>query len=131
MLSFVLTDVAVPRAELQRMLAAAADASFNCMTIDADQSASDSLVLFSSGRVELPAPAAERDEARAPRRGGVRAQPGKEGLGSWRAWRGEGPEQTPARRTALTYFLPQVLTGCLCKKYLIRVRVVTYMSNTI
>jgi len=63
MLSFVLTDVAVPRAELQRMLAAAADASFNCMSIDADQSTSDSLVLFSSGRVELPAPTAERDEA--------------------------------------------------------------------
>ena len=65
MLSFVLTDVAVPRAELQRMLAAAADASFNCMSIDADQSTSDSLVLLSSRRVELPAPTAERDEARA------------------------------------------------------------------
>mmetsp|Transcript_25306 Transcript_25306/g.81216 ORF Transcript_25306/g.81216 Transcript_25306/m.81216 type:complete len:464 (+) Transcript_25306:85-1476(+) len=63
MLSFVLTDVAVPRAELQRMLAAAADASFNCMSIDADQSTSDSLVLLSSRRVELPAPTAERDEA--------------------------------------------------------------------
>lgn len=79
MLSFVLTDVAVPRAELQRMLAAAADASFNCMSIDADQSTSDSLVLFSSGRVELPAPTAERDEARAPRRGGAEGTPSLHG----------------------------------------------------
>ena len=44
MLAFVLTDVAIPRGEMQRMLRAAADASFNCMSVDADQSTSDTLV---------------------------------------------------------------------------------------
>ena len=49
MLAFVLTDVAVPRAELQAMLARAADASFNAASVDADQSTSDTLVCLSSG----------------------------------------------------------------------------------
>ena len=49
MLAFVLTDVAVPRAELRTMLGRAADASFNCASVDADQSTSDSLVCLSSG----------------------------------------------------------------------------------
>jgi len=54
MLAFVLTDVAIPRGEMQRMLRAAADASFNCMSVDADQSTSDTLVCVSSNRVPLP-----------------------------------------------------------------------------
>ena len=54
MLAFVLTDVAVPRAALQPMLQRAADASFNCVSVDADQSTSDSLVCASSGVVPLP-----------------------------------------------------------------------------
>ena len=60
MLAFVLTDVAIPRGEMQRMLRAAADASFNCMSVDADQSTSDTLVCVSSNRVPLPATARGR-----------------------------------------------------------------------
>ena len=51
MLAFVLTDVAVPRDELQKMLRRAADISFNACSVDADQSTSDSLVCLSSGVV--------------------------------------------------------------------------------
>ena len=55
MLAFVLTDVAVPRSSLQAMLSRAADVSFNCASVDADQSTSDSLLCLSSGAVELAA----------------------------------------------------------------------------
>ena len=50
MLAYVLTDVDVPRAELQRMLARAAEVSFNCMSVDADQSTSDTLLRLSSAQ---------------------------------------------------------------------------------
>ncbi|HEX7599865.1 MAG TPA: bifunctional ornithine acetyltransferase/N-acetylglutamate synthase, partial [Polyangia bacterium] len=54
MLVFILTDLAVPRAELRRMLAPAADVSFNCMSIDSDTSTSDTVLLLSSGAVPCP-----------------------------------------------------------------------------
>jgi len=59
MLSYVLTDVAVPREALQPMLRRAAAASFNCMSVDADQSTSDTLLCLSSGAVAAPATDAE------------------------------------------------------------------------
>lgn len=49
MLAFVLTDVAVAREDLQPMLSRCADVSFNCASVDADQSTSDSLVCLSTG----------------------------------------------------------------------------------
>ena len=58
MLVFLLTDVAVPRAELRRMLVPAVDSSFNCMSIDSDTSTSDTVLLLSSGAVPCPDPAA-------------------------------------------------------------------------
>ena len=54
MLVYLLTDLAVPRAELRAMLAEAADASFNAISIDSDTSTSDTVVLASSGRVPCP-----------------------------------------------------------------------------
>jgi len=51
MLVYILTDIAVPRAELRQMLARAADASFNAISIDSDTSTSDTVVALSSGRV--------------------------------------------------------------------------------
>jgi glutamate N-acetyltransferase / amino-acid N-acetyltransferase len=54
MLVFLLTDLAVPRAELRRMLMPAADVSFNCMSIDSDTSTSDTVLLVSSGKVPCP-----------------------------------------------------------------------------
>ena len=58
MLVFLLTDIAIPRADLRRMLVPAVDGSFNCMSIDSDTSTSDTVLLLSSGAVHCPDPAA-------------------------------------------------------------------------
>lgn len=85
MLAYVLTDVAVPREQLQPMLRRVAAASFNCMSVDADQSTSDTLVCLSSGRprhglerspdqsAARPPPRLSRAPARAPHRRSRRA----------------------------------------------------------
>jgi glutamate N-acetyltransferase/amino-acid N-acetyltransferase len=51
MLVYLLTDLAVPRAELRAMLARAIDASFNAISVDSDTSTSDTVALVSSARV--------------------------------------------------------------------------------
>ena len=58
MLVFLLTDIAIPRVELRRMLVPAVDCSFNCMSIDSDTSTSDTVLLLSSGAVPCLDPAA-------------------------------------------------------------------------
>jgi len=54
MLVYLLTDLAVPRAELRAMLARAVDPSFNAISVDSDTSTSDTVVLASSGRAPCP-----------------------------------------------------------------------------
>lgn len=54
MLVFLLTDLAIPRASLRRLLPAAVAPSFNCISIDTDTSTSDTVVLLSSGAVPCP-----------------------------------------------------------------------------
>lgn len=49
MLVFMFTDAAVDQAALQTMLAAGADKTFNCITIDSDTSTSDTVLLFATG----------------------------------------------------------------------------------
>jgi glutamate N-acetyltransferase/amino-acid N-acetyltransferase len=49
MLVYLLTDAAVPRAELRAALAEAVDGSFNCISVDSDTSTSDTVALLSSG----------------------------------------------------------------------------------
>jgi glutamate N-acetyltransferase/amino-acid N-acetyltransferase len=49
MLGFVATDAAVSRKALQRIVQAAADQSFNRITVDGDTSTNDSFVLMASG----------------------------------------------------------------------------------
>ncbi len=49
MLVYLLTDAAVPRAELRAALAAAVDQSFNAISIDSDTSTSDTVALLASG----------------------------------------------------------------------------------
>ena len=58
MLCFVFTDAAVPAATLQPILAAGVAASFNCTTVDADTSTSDTVLLFATGQAANPADAA-------------------------------------------------------------------------
>eukprot|EP00941_MAST-03F_sp_MAST-3F-sp1_P003220 g3220.t1 len=53
MLVFILTDLAVPRDELRAMLKRVVEPSFNCISIDSDQSTSDTVVLLSSGKIPL------------------------------------------------------------------------------
>jgi glutamate N-acetyltransferase/amino-acid N-acetyltransferase len=54
MLVYLLTDLAVPRAELRAMLQRAVDASFNTISVDSDTSTSDTVVALSSSRVPCP-----------------------------------------------------------------------------
>jgi len=49
MLVYMFTDAAVDQPALQAMLAAGADKSFNCITIDSDTSTSDTVLLFATG----------------------------------------------------------------------------------
>ncbi len=51
MLVYLLTDIAVPRAELRQMLSRAVDSSFNAISVDSDTSTSDTVVALSSGKV--------------------------------------------------------------------------------
>lgn len=51
MLVYILSDIAVPRAELRAMLTRAVDASFNTISVDSDTSTSDTVVAVTSGRV--------------------------------------------------------------------------------
>ena len=52
MLCFVMTDIAVSREELQKALTAAVEDSFNSISVDSDQSTSDTVLAFSSGMKE-------------------------------------------------------------------------------
>jgi len=52
MLAFVATDARLSRPELNRIVKAAADESFNCVTVDGDTSTNDAFILISTGRVE-------------------------------------------------------------------------------
>jgi glutamate N-acetyltransferase/amino-acid N-acetyltransferase len=54
MLVYILTDISVPRRELQAMLAKAVEPSFNSISIDSDTSTSDTVALVSSSRVPCP-----------------------------------------------------------------------------
>ena len=49
MLVYIFTDAAVAQPALQAMLAAAADTTFNCITIDSDTSTSDTVLAFATG----------------------------------------------------------------------------------
>ena len=54
MLVYLLTDLAVPRAELRAMLTGVLADSFNAISVDSDTSTSDTVALVSSGRVPAP-----------------------------------------------------------------------------
>ena len=64
MLSFVFTDAAIAAPVLQAMLAAAAERSFNCVTVDGDTSTSDTLIAFATAKA-ANAPITQADDPRA------------------------------------------------------------------
>jgi glutamate N-acetyltransferase/amino-acid N-acetyltransferase len=61
MLGYVATDAAVSAELLQQMVKQAADASFNCITVDGDTSTNDALMLIATGQsgVQVAAGSAE------------------------------------------------------------------------
>ena len=61
MLVYILTDIAVPRAALRQMLPDVVGESFNAISIDSDQSTSDTVVVLSSGQVAGVSEAAFRE----------------------------------------------------------------------
>lgn len=64
MLSYILTDLAVSKDFLQKSLATAVDKSFNAITVDGDQSTSDTVLALSSKKAHLtPGDEAEFDIA--------------------------------------------------------------------
>ncbi|MCE2860014.1 MAG: bifunctional glutamate N-acetyltransferase/amino-acid acetyltransferase ArgJ [Oxalobacteraceae bacterium] len=65
MLGFVACDAKVPLALLDRMVKEAADASFNCITIDGDTSTNDAFMLIATGAGELEVTSLESDEYQA------------------------------------------------------------------
>lgn len=54
MLVYVMTDLDVPRDELRAMLSRVAENTFNCISVDSDQSTSDMAMVFSSCKVPCP-----------------------------------------------------------------------------
>ena len=65
MLGFVACDAKVPQPLLEKMVKAAADASFNCITIDGDTSTNDSFMLMATGAGELEVTSEASDEYQA------------------------------------------------------------------
>jgi glutamate N-acetyltransferase / amino-acid N-acetyltransferase len=51
MLCYILTDIDISRDKLQSCLSAAVETSFNAITVDGDQSTSDTVLLMSSKKV--------------------------------------------------------------------------------
>jgi glutamate N-acetyltransferase/amino-acid N-acetyltransferase len=49
MLVYIFTDAGIDRCALQTMVAAGADKTFNCITIDSDTSTSDTVLVFATG----------------------------------------------------------------------------------
>jgi glutamate N-acetyltransferase/amino-acid N-acetyltransferase len=52
MLSYIMTDATIDRKNLQSMLKKAADQSFNSISVDGDESTSDTLVVLSSNKID-------------------------------------------------------------------------------
>jgi glutamate N-acetyltransferase/amino-acid N-acetyltransferase len=65
MLGFIACDAKVPQALLETMVKEAADASFNCITIDGDTSTNDAFMLIATGAGELEVKEHESDEYQA------------------------------------------------------------------
>jgi glutamate N-acetyltransferase/amino-acid N-acetyltransferase len=59
-LGYVLTDAALPPAELHRMLRKAADRSYNALSVDGDTSTNDSVFLLANGASGLPLTSADK-----------------------------------------------------------------------
>ena len=86
MLAYILTDIDIPRDLLRSLLAEAVGASFNAISVDSDQSTSDTVAMLSSGRVPFgdaqgkPIPVRRQDTLRLGRERGRERGEGAEKL---------------------------------------------------
>jgi glutamate N-acetyltransferase/amino-acid N-acetyltransferase len=65
MLAYIFTDAVVDQAALQAMLAAGAEKTFNCITIDSDTSTSDTVLAFATGQAAARGASPIKDAASA------------------------------------------------------------------
>jgi glutamate N-acetyltransferase/amino-acid N-acetyltransferase len=65
MLVYLLTDLAAPSRNLQRLLRATSDETFNCLSIDGDTSTNDTALLLASGQSGITIDAAGKQFTRA------------------------------------------------------------------
>ncbi len=63
MLAFVFTDARLPAPMLRRLLKAANDRTFNCISVDGDTSTSDTVLLAATGKAENRTPGSAGDAA--------------------------------------------------------------------
>ena len=61
MLGFIFTDAQIPSQILQKLLSRNVKSTFNSITVDADTSTSDTLLLFATGAMENPLPSNDLD----------------------------------------------------------------------
>lgn len=61
MLAYILTDLDVPKLVLERCLKSAVKKSFNCISVDGDQSTSDTVLVLSSQRIPFDVATQEKD----------------------------------------------------------------------
>lgn len=52
MLSYLVTDLAIDRNNLQKLVSATVDKTYNCITIDSDTSTSDTVLVFATGKAQ-------------------------------------------------------------------------------
>lgn len=63
MLSYIMTDATVAKQDLQEMLSSTVDQTFNCLSIDGDESTSDTVVAVASNQVTDPVDMKEFQDA--------------------------------------------------------------------
>lgn len=63
MLSYLMTDATVPKVDLQRILSKTVEQTFNCLSIDGDESTSDSVIALASNMVTDPVDMEEFEKA--------------------------------------------------------------------
>ena len=61
MLAYLFTDLPIDQKILQKLVSKAIDKTFNCITVDGDTSTSDTVLVFATGKVNIPPITDEKD----------------------------------------------------------------------
>ncbi|KAL3931868.1 MAG: hypothetical protein SGBAC_011111 [Bacillariaceae sp.] len=63
MLSYIMTDATISKQDLQKMLSSTVNQTFNCLSVDGDESTSDTVVAVASNQVSEPVDMEEFEQA--------------------------------------------------------------------